>query len=357
MDYFFKLLIAFALVGINNLCAKAGNNRIYFPTSKIKDVSFKPILPDVFVGIPRDLYLVESNLVILDEYEGKQLTLVDLNNPSNVQRLGTKGQGPNDFLRISSLSYNPQNGILHVFDEYARRQSSYSVKERKVVFNDANLRKKTLLGNTLYNVIPFGNSFVTNGNFDGKQFALLNEKAEIVEKFGIFPGNKDAINTGVAFYLLNQNRLVVNPQETHFAAAGFMNDHLVFYGKKGNSVEKLKEYFNYDTKATPSVRNQDGGKLYAFSENENTMRAYVDVFATETHLYALYFGLSNADLERERNSSCYILKFDWNGNFVGGYKSDVLLLSFAVDEANGKIYAATRPSADSESMLVECCIE
>ena len=45
-------------------------------------------------------------------------------------------------------------------------------------------------------------------------------------------GNKDAINTGVAFYLLNQNRLVVNPQETHFAAAGFMNDHLVFYGKR-----------------------------------------------------------------------------------------------------------------------------
>ena len=68
------------------------DNRIYFPTSKIKDVNFKPILPDVFVGIPRDLYLVESNLVILDEYEGKQLTLVDLNNPSNVQRLGTKGQ-------------------------------------------------------------------------------------------------------------------------------------------------------------------------------------------------------------------------------------------------------------------------
>ena len=65
----------------------------------------------------------------------------------------------------------------------------------------------------------------------------------------------------------------------------------------------------------------------------------------------------SSSMERERNSSCYILKFDWNGNFVGGYKSDVLLLSFAVDEANGKIYAATRPSADSESMLVECCSE
>lgn len=357
MTFFLKLFIAFVLVGINNSCTQAGNNRIYFPASKMTGVNFKPTFPNVFVGIPRDFYIVENNLMILDEYEGKQLTLVDLNKPSNVQRLGTKGQGPNDFLRISNLSYNPQNGTLHVFDEYARRQSSYSVKDRKVVFNDANLRKKTLLGNTIYNVIPFGDLFVTNGNFDGKQFALLNEKAEVVEKFGIFPGNKDAINTGVAFYLLNQNRLVVNPQETHFAAAGFMNDHLVFYVKKGDSVEKLKEYFNYDTEATPSVRDQGKGKLYGYSENENTMRAYIDVYATETHLYALYLGLSNADLQKGGNSPCYILKFDWNGNFISGYKSDVLLLSFAVDETNGKIYAATRPSIDSESILVECCFE
>lgn len=356
MNFFCKLLVVFALIGGNNSCAKAEDNQIYFPMNKVKNVNLKPTLHDVFIGIPRDLYIVEGNLVILDAYEGKQLTLVDLNKPSDVQRLGNKGQGPHDFLRISNLSYNPQNGILHVFDEYARRQSSYSVKERKIVFNDSSLRTKTLLANTIYNVIPFGESFIANGNFDGKQFALLNEKSEIVETFGIFPGNKDAINTGVAFYLLNQNRLVVNPQETHFAAAGFMNDHLVFYKKEGDSVKKLKEYFNYDTKATPSVRKQGGGNLYSFSENESTMRAYTDVYATENHLYVLYLGLSNEDLEKG-NHPCYILKFDWNGNFLGGYKSKTLLLSFAVDEANGKIYAATRPSGDSESMLVECCFE
>ncbi len=328
-------------------------NRLFFLESKMRNIRFSPVFPDVFIGIPRDLYIIENNLLILDEYEGKQLTLVDLQAPSNVKRIGSKGQGPNEFLRISNLSYNPVTEVVHVFDEYARRQSSYSVNNRRIFFNDANLRGKTLLANTVYNVIPLGNSFVANGNFNGKQFALLNEKSEIVEEFGVFPGNKDAINSGFAFYLLNQNRLIVNPQETHFAAAGFMNDQLVFYKKEGNSVTKLKEYFNYDTEATPTVRNQGNGNLYSFSENDNTMRAYVDVYATEKHLYALYLGLSNADLERGGNQPCYILRFDWNGKFMGGYKSDFLLMAFAVDEANKKIYAVTRPSGDSESMLVE----
>ena len=81
MTFFLKLFIAFVLVGINNSCTQAGNNRIYFPASKMKGVNFKPTFPNVFVGIPRDLYIVENNLMILDEYEGKQLTLVDLNKP------------------------------------------------------------------------------------------------------------------------------------------------------------------------------------------------------------------------------------------------------------------------------------
>ena len=38
----------------------------------MKGVNFKPTFPNVFVGIPRDLYIVENNLMILDEYEGKQ---------------------------------------------------------------------------------------------------------------------------------------------------------------------------------------------------------------------------------------------------------------------------------------------
>lgn len=338
---------------MNNSCAKAERNRMYFSTDNIKNVRFKPVVPDIFVGIPRDLYIVENNLLILDTYEGKQLTVVDLQNLSNIKRIGNRGEGPNEFLRISNLSYNSQNKILHVFDEYARRQSSYNVKDRKVIFNDANLKKKTLLTNTTYSVIPLGSCYVANGNFNGKQFALLNERAEIIEEFGVFPGNKDAINTGLAYFLLNQNRLVVHPQETHFAAAGFMNDQLVFYKKEGNSVKKLKEYFNFDAEATPSVRNQGKGKLYGCSENENTMRAYTDVYATNDYLYVLYLGLSNADLKKG-NHPCYILKFDWKGNFIGGYKSGILLMAFAVDEVNKKIYAVTRPSDDNESMLVEC---
>lgn len=352
-NLFIKLFVASMVLGVNPANAQKEANRLYFPSKDIKEIRMKPVSPEVFVGIPRDLYIVEGNLLILDSYEGKHLTLVDLQGPFKERRIGSQGQGPNEFLRISELSYNSEMKLLRVFDEYARRQSSYSVAGRNVVFNDANLKGKVLLPNTTYQVISLGDSFVANGNFDGKQFALLDGQSQIVETFGVFPGSKDAVNAGLSFYLLTQNRMVANPRETHFAAAGFMHDQLVFYKKEGKSVKKLREYFNFDVTATPSVSNQNGGQLYYFSENESTMRAYIDLYATDAHLYVLYLGLSKADLEK-KGHPCYILKFDWESNFVGGYKSDTLLQCFAVDEVNRKIYAVTSVYGGDESMLVEC---
>ena len=347
----FLLLSVLLVTHCLNLCA--GDNKIYFPTTNFVEIKSKPFTPEIFVGIPRDLYIIKGNLLILDAYEGKHFTSVDLKNPSYEIRIGNKGQGPHDFLRIRGVNYHSGDEVLRVFDEYSRQMSSYKVENRSVVFSESRLKHKVRLPNTTYDVVPLGNFYVANGNFDGKQFALLNEQSEIVETFGVFPGNKDAIGSGLSFYLLNQNRLVVNPQETHFAAAGFMNDHLVFYKQEGNSVKKLKEYFNYDSEATPSVDKSGNGVLYSFSENDNTMRAYIDVYATEGYLYALYLGLSQKELAEEKNHSCYILKFDWNGNLKGGFKADRLLLSVAIDEASGKLYGVTRPTGENESMLVE----
>lgn len=353
MSFILKLFVVSILAGINQSCARAEDNKVYFPAENMKKVSFKPVFSDVFIGIPRDFYIIENNLLILDMYEGKHITLIDLKNSSEAKRIANKGQGPNEFLRIGNLSYDSTAGVLHVFDEYARNLSSYNVEERKIVFNDENLKQKVHLSNTTYDVIPFGNNFVANGNFNGKQFVLLDEHGGIKDEFGVYPGKKDAINMGMAYYLMNQNRLIANPQGTHFAAAGFMNDQLVFYKKEGNTVKKIKEYFNYDSEVTPSIQKQGNGQLYGFSENDNTMRAYIDVYATDNYMYALYIGLSKSDLGKG-DHPCYILKFDWNGNFIEGFKSNMLILSFAVDESNRKIYAVTRPWGDNESILVEC---
>jgi len=61
------------------------------------------------------------------------------------------------------------------------------------------------------------------------------------------------------------------------------------------------------------------------------------------YCYMLYSGKTY--LENDRRSSAggnKIIVFDWNGNYIRSYKTNVNIIQFCVDEEKNLIYATTR---------------
>lgn len=67
-----------------------------FPTKNFKTIKGKQILSDLFIGRPLKMNIVDNKLLMIDKYEGKQITMIDLINTipikSNVLLILEKGQ-------------------------------------------------------------------------------------------------------------------------------------------------------------------------------------------------------------------------------------------------------------------------
>lgn len=331
----------------------ASNNKIMFPTKDFKTISGKQVLPELFIGQPLKMNIVDNKLLMIDKYEGKILTVVDLKNTNKIDRIAGIGEGPNEFLTIRDINYNPESNSLAFFDAMSRQISFYKINDHKIKINDNTFcRKVRFDATTAYDIIPLGDNFIANGCFDGKQFALLDSKANMIAKFGIFPGDNQGVEDGYGFFMKNQNTICTSLDQTRFAAAGFFHDQLVFYKFENNKIMKQKEYFSMDAKII-SEQTKDGKQsAYSSTETDETTRTYRQLYSTQKYLYALYLGIANKDFKKS-GKICYILKFDWNGDLIEGFRINKLLKTIAVDETSNSIYAITSPEDEEDFVLMK----
>lgn len=329
------------------------DNKIMFSVDDFKELKGEDFLPEMFWGMPVGIWLVDDLLVVTDTYEGQQLTVIDLKADNHVSRAGNVGNGPNDFLNIRQLVYQPDSNSLGVFDGMARSYAFYRIANGgNIVFDDRHFLHKVHFtdGRFVYNIIPFGDYFLANGCFDGKPFALLDKSGNLLDFFGEYPGDKTGIKDGMAYFLKNQTMLQPNLSQNRFVAAGTYNDWLIFYKQENGKLQKMKEYFSIDSNLSTTVSKEGSTTYYGSASTEQTFRTYLYLTTTPDNVYALYFGLDEGKMQT-LDRPCYVLKFNWNGELKGGYVMDRLLLSIAVDEANQTIYGVTFPGMENSKML------
>ena len=297
--------------------------------------------------------IVDNKLLMIDKYEGKQITMIDLINTNKIERIANIGEGPNEFLNLRDITYNSKNNSLAFFDGMLRQVSFYKINEHKIQINNNTFHRKVRFNaDCPYDIVAFGDYFLANGCFNAKQFALLNSKADIIAEFGVFPGDNTGVEVENSFFLKNQTTLCTNLDQSRFVAAGYFHDQLVFYRFENNKIIKVREYFSMNAKMV-SRHTKDGNQdIYSSSENDETTRTYRMLYSTKEHIYALYWGIANKDFGKT-GKVCYILKFDWNGNLKEGFKVNNLLKNIAIDEISNCIYAVTYPEDERESILMK----
>ena len=167
-----------------------------FPTKNFKTIKGKQILSDLFIGRPLKMNIVDNKLLMIDKYEGKQITMIDLINTNKIERIANIGEGPNEFLNLRDITYNSKNNSLAFFDGMLRQVSFYKINEHKIQINNNTFHRKVRFNaDCPYDIVAFGDYFLANGCFNEKNFSFLNSKGYFFADFGFFP----AYITGVYF--------------------------------------------------------------------------------------------------------------------------------------------------------------
>lgn len=347
---FISLLFIFAC---SSDSTKNDVTKLDIPTNSIKALKGEVAFPDLFLAKPYRLLIIENNLLIVDPYEGKFLTLVDLDNPINTERLVHKGNGHNEMLNLRRVFFHEPNNALSLYDDDKRSIIMYKIEDYLI-----NVESKSLLSSVSFkdymlgSIIPFGNKYIRSGAFNNHQLSLYDKDGEPIQTFGTYPGNKEGIDRPTEFYLKTQGGLSVSPDQKHFAIAGTFNDQLAFYKATDTIPEKVKEYFSLDSKLETTVTQNGEWSNTRSNKTPETTEVYQALATTNKNLYVLHWGLTHEELEsKSHDKTCTILVFDWNGNLTQAYDiPDFLSRAIAVDERNNCLYGITQ--AESGEMQI-----
>ena len=344
----FRYLIIPILVSVS-ACTGGKGEDVCFDFSAMKPIHGEIIPMEIPLLAPRSICLVEDRLYVIDKYDGCHLTQMSLDDHS-CQRVLNVGNGPNEYIRIESLFYDGRQ--IMVYDSVRRIISKYRYDSALP------LSEKTLVGvadtgaiseSGGYSLTIYGDSYIVNGTIGDAMFALLDNEMNVLQTFGVYPGDNDGIGSP-EFFLRNQTFICADGQNQSFVAAGVYNDWLAFYQNVDGRFRLAKEYFGYDSSLMTASESSGGVTHFASRENPDTMRGYRALCLTEKFVYALYWGI-RADRIADSGNKCYIMKFSHDGQYHEGYVLQGLLRSFAVDDENGYIYAITFSQTEDEVLM------
>ncbi|MGM9785421.1 MAG: BF3164 family lipoprotein [Candidatus Cryptobacteroides sp.] len=317
----------------------------------MKPISGERLQTELPLLNPRSIHLAEDQLFIIDKYDGKHLTQISLND-LKCQRVLNVGNGPNEYIRIETLCFNSTDRHVKIYDSVKRVISSYRYD------NPLSLSEETLEGVAdaghlsnmgAYSLAMIGDSYVANGTFGDMMFALLDSEMNIIQIFGVYPGDNEGIGSP-EFFLKNQTFICADEQTQSFVAAGVYNDWLAFYQNIDGQLCLVKEYFGYDSNLITASNSSDGITHFKSQENSDTMRGYRALYSSGEYIYALYWGIRSERM-LDSDNNCYILKFTNDGKYKEGFVIKGLLRSFVVDEKNNSIYAISFSQTEDEVII------
>lgn len=294
---------------------------------------------DIFLGRAQRINLIYNYLVVNDIYDGKMITLVSKDLKSSKHILH-RGMGPGEFYNGLSI-YQTQGNLVKIVEQGLGRIRTFKWDD---VINER--VEKALASDTIKSMgalIPWeGNYVISDVKNDNNLVSLVTSKQKELARFAKYPGEIAAKhkNNAMTMNMLLECLINVNQKQNVIVVAGRHSDYLSFYKMEGVRAVLLHEYFTYS--ADRDILENDN--MISIRDNERTMLAYNDLCAGQKYLYALYEGMKMK--QKERPKYTYLRVFDWNGNFVKGYKFNELLYDIAVDEKSNTLYGLASGESD-----------
>ena len=284
--------IILSAVYVTLCCAGCTDRKTMFPFEDFKELTEIPVCENIFLGNPSRMQMIDSVLVIEDRHDGQIVSVINPESGECLRRIN-QGRGPGELMMVRRISYNSCDRSLSLLDNASLKISTYpaDVPFSSLLEAGTEIRTVSLASSSApFEVIPFGDGYVANGNFEDRyQFSLLDSTLNSTGYFGIYPGDNSDAGSGDA--------------------------------------------------VMTNVRN-----------TPETVHTYQYLYATDRYLYASYKGIPESGATGQEAATTWIMKCGWDGRFVAGYKVGNIF-DFAVDADDEVLYTHKRD--DSGYVLIK----
>ena len=307
------------------------NRQKYDFSSNEINISGTKVDIGVMLAAPIELIYLDPLLLFFDFYKNTFVTVFDTKNGQFVRRFITEGQGPGEVTYSKlSLFVSTADKQMYLYQNSTRRINIY--EQSDIIDKESIIPKQLSFENANY-IKKVKDGYIGVGYFEDGRFRLYDSAGNIISSFGEYPfrGKETAMNYMDRF-ILYQGVLASSADGNYFAIGTNYCDNLEFYHIENGKAELIKKYETYDAKAI-----MNGNFIQV--DNDCIMN-YLLAYGGK-YCYMLYSG----EHYRENNKlhsigGSKIIVFDWNGNYIKSYKTDMFLRAFCVDEENNIIYAS-----------------
>lgn len=332
-------------------CEKKSQFEILNNLDKLPVIEGEQILKDHSLGYTEFIKLI-GDKVVVSNMDGLYFnTAIDLAEKEPDVNWGLKGNGPNEFLNMGTITYNNRDSILYIHDTVSRKAVYYKVNPDSIALSAQNLVKTIdLKTSNVRDTQPSKYGLVTNYVTDGKMFTSIREDGEVSYAFGEYPGDKTGIEDPIVFFMGHQTLICTNPQGDKLVVAGRTADWVSFYELKNDGAILIKDYYGGESSVDIGEEGTGDNRTVSMNATPETKICFYELNSSENYLYATYVGLTREDI-RNANSNgdqfnFYILRYDWDGNFVDGYIFTDKMMSLTVDPDDTFIIAVIQDDND-----------
>lgn len=286
---------------------------------------------------PTELAVVGEYLVALNEYRTPVGYLLRRSDGALVRTFGRDGQGPGEFMSAWSVDPVPGADEFWLYDPALRRTTRISVGQ---VLRGAPAREYPSVQLTSDGVGTdltwLGDSLmVAPGFFKRGRLGYFDAGGSLLREAGEVPQGSEGTPAHVRQHGY-QSTLEPNPSRTLLALGTRHADQIEIYRPDGTRVALGRGPFRFDPRYEVGTR---GGQP-ALAVGDELRFGYVDLAATEDHVFALFSGRRQGDYRGTANLGEYVHVFDWSGRFLAELRLDAPVIHIAVDPGTMTLYAS-----------------
>jgi len=307
-----------------------------------KKLNFKSDLHKI-----NQMCVFDTLLFLEDETDDAYFALIDVNTNKIICRFGKKGKGPGEmkwpiFIKCDKYrktfevtAIQPKGIIEFNIDSLIKNPINYKPRVLKLDIDN----KIVLTVHRLNDSI-----FLAKGGFREGQFAIINELGELLSIQGNYPTENESVKydqfqLGMSY----QGDIKTHPQLSKFVYTSIVGSVIEFCTLDG--MYNLKKNSHYYSNFPKFKLFENTSALLP----ENII-GYNSLYTTDKYVYVLYSEDNMLNFADDPYMFNKILKFDWDGNLVKKYKTDIQLRTIAVSFNDKVIYGT---SANPEPKIVK----
>ncbi len=301
---------------------------------KNKNSSAKYLYPtdslQVEIGSP-SLIKIAGNQLFTDKSlaDSYNIDVIDIEHDSIMYSFAQKGQGPNEFLQISSMDIcrENQNWYIALFDNLLRKLVVYSIDSLNYHKGKCPpvCEKELPVNSRFLEIYEIPNGYIATGRTE-KKYTFLDKDMKCLSTFGDYLTCDNKDTDYMSLSKANYGRLYLSSDKNTAASVVFMSGTL--------SVLTL-----HNQQFTPAWSYEASGFEYAVNGRnleQLSPTGYLAAGFTKDKVVGLYSG---EEKKEKTNFGNEFHVFSAQGKLLNKHKISSQLYNFCISEKDGLIYA------------------